>query len=412
MLLNERDDLERELERIKQNWGGELPPEEEFSAAEFFGDAGDAAQADIEAEFGKDEFAPFGSMEDPRMLKDLDEDMSGPPSLLRVKDSEGKDIKINSLVGSIDGVRKGRVLGFGDDGEGNLIVRVDWQFPMDMKYKEPEKMGVASVRPDTLKVQGLDEVFSMMEEGSDDYVTMCMECGIGVVEQRFSGDEGWGICNECGAVEGGTKEVTWDEYDAIQDGKLDLNDINEGIMKEMNEELNEETINAGYISGHPYVGIQLWQGKDAGGNIDNKTLYQPWVKELGIWTDEDNGHESWIFLNKNYVDEFEKSGRDNDYMNKKYANTESSSGNYAVDMLNPPQTSYTELDESGRGLGKGVKNSGDRNVKLRDDHHSAPLTNLNESIDDKIKTISEGAMTKKSLLEFIKTEAKNISKNL
>ncbi len=32
----------------------------------------------------------------------------------------------------------------------------------------------------------------------------CIWCG-GEVAQKFSGDEGWGICEECGTVEGDTK---------------------------------------------------------------------------------------------------------------------------------------------------------------------------------------------------------------
>ncbi len=34
-------------------------------------------------------------------------------------------------------------------------------------------------------------------------IEICLDCG-GEVEQKFSGDEGWGICNECGTIEGST----------------------------------------------------------------------------------------------------------------------------------------------------------------------------------------------------------------
>lgn len=44
------------------------------------------------------------------------------------------------------------------------------------------------------------------------YVVVCLDCG-GEVVQKFSGDEGWGICQECGAVEGDTEEITVEEYD-------------------------------------------------------------------------------------------------------------------------------------------------------------------------------------------------------
>src|SRR5690606_3094889 len=65
--------MDTELEKIKKDWGGEDDSDEEFDAHEFFGDAGDAAEADIRAEFGDDEFASFGSLEDPNMLRDLEE---------------------------------------------------------------------------------------------------------------------------------------------------------------------------------------------------------------------------------------------------------------------------------------------------------------------------------------------------
>ena len=68
--------------------------------------------------------------------------------------------------------------------------------------------------------------------------------------------------------------------------------------------------------------------------------------------------------------------------------------------------------EEARGLGKGIKNMGDRNVKQREDGHSAPLTNLNESVNNRIKTLFEGSVTKKDLQNFITEEAKNVAKQL
>lgn len=71
--LNSNLDENNEEYQTVKDWGGYGDEEEEFDAAEFFGDAGDAAQSDIEAEFGKDEFTSFGSTENPNMLKDLNE---------------------------------------------------------------------------------------------------------------------------------------------------------------------------------------------------------------------------------------------------------------------------------------------------------------------------------------------------
>lgn len=240
--FDEFDDEDEQISRAEKNWGGALEPEEEFDAEEFFGAAGDAAEEDIKAEFGDDEFTPFGTMEDPRMLKDLEEDtdnhvISPNSGLFRPQDSNGNDIKTKSLVQHVDSNKRGYVMGFGDDGAGNLIVRVDWAWPVEMKFKNPKEMGEMKESPENLIVQNIDEETS---------------------------------------------------------------------------------------------------------NID------------------------------------------------------------AVD----------EKIEEIRGLGSGIKNSGDRNIKMRDDHMRAPLTNLNESIDVKIKGLMETKITKKDLQEFISEEAKRVAKQL
>jgi ABC-type lipoprotein export system ATPase subunit len=71
----------------------------------------------------------------------------------------------------------------------------------------------------------------------------------------------------------------------------------------------------------------------------------------------------------------------------------------------------TTLEEM-RGLGSSVKNTGDRNVKQRDDHAHAPLTNLNESINKNITKLFEGSVTKKQLRDFIIEQAKEAAKKI
>ncbi len=77
-IKNKIKEIEKEERESVSNWGGfDSENEEEFSAEEFLGDAGDAAEEDIKSDpemGGEDEFASFGSMEDPRMLKDLTEE--------------------------------------------------------------------------------------------------------------------------------------------------------------------------------------------------------------------------------------------------------------------------------------------------------------------------------------------------
>ena len=43
-------------------------------------------------------------------------------------------------------------------------------------------------------------------------IQVCLECN-GVVNQIFAGDEGWGVCEDCGAVEQDTLEMTEEEYE-------------------------------------------------------------------------------------------------------------------------------------------------------------------------------------------------------
>ncbi len=267
---------------IKKNWGGELDPEEEFSPEDFFGIAGDSAEQDIKDEYGEDEFASFGSMEDPRMLKDLDED-SEQKALFKPQDAEGNDISKKALVKHVDSDKTGRVVGLGDNGKGDMIIIVDWQWPIDMKFTAPEEMGKERIDPKQVIVTNKN-----------------------------------------------TKEMK--------------NKLGE---EENADRLPDDNVDTGAALYNAIVNFH-----NADGTKD--TLMQ---------------HVNSIF-------------EDN------------------------------ELEESGRGLGKGVKNSGDRNVKMRDDNHSAPLTNLNESINSNIKNLTESSITKKQLQNFITEEARRIAKNL
>ena len=307
MTMKEIDsDFDSAAERIKKQWGGETEPEEEFSPEEFFGDAGEAAQNDMADEYGEDDFAPFGTMEDPnRMMRDLKKENEegeemGRQGMFMPKDIKGNRIKLKSLVKKSDGksIKSGRVVRYADDGEGSTVIVVDWAWPVDMKYTNPEEMGETQEYPENLLVQTLNEG------------KKCTSCGQDDVNPVGAGDEILDVCDNCGAQESGTK--------------------NENIM---NEEINEEEIN------------------------------------------------------EEIVNETKECGCDKDCDCKK------------------------ELDEM-RGLGVGVRNSGDRNVKMRDDHAHAPLTNLSESLDGKIKTLSEGTLKRKDLINFIKEEAKNIAKEI
>ena len=67
-----------------------------------------------------------------------------------------------------------------------------------------------------------------------------------------------------------------------------------------------------------------------------------------------------------------------------------------------------------RGLGHGVKNSGDRNLKKSKDNSHAPVTTLPEgrTFDEKIKNLSEGSVKKKDLINFINEQARKLANDI
>jgi len=224
------DDESDSPEDVIKNWGGEikkdrsakLNPEDIFDMI----DAGAVAKADIQGEFGDDEFMSMTDDEYKSIMNNVDEAIDN-KGLFQIEDAEGNILKKLKRVKPIDGVNKtGIVTGFGDDGNGNTQVIVSWEWPIDMKFTNPEEMGKSRVYPQDIVL------------------------------------------------------------------------------------------------------------------ADSKNKTEEPIEEM-------------------------------------------------------------------RGLGKGVKNSGDRNVKLRDDHHSAPITDLNESI----KKFFEGRVTKGQLKNFISEQAKKIAKN-
>jgi len=344
--INEDREFNAAAARIKKDWGGDEIPDEKLNPEDLFGDESMIAISDIEDEYGEEEIAPFGSMEDPKKFVDdvtgelsedddpcwdgyekvpgkkyyedgsckkktsenIDEVEEGvdvtPPGLIKVSDSEGNQIKRHMIVKPVDGADKaGRVTGFGDDGQGNLIVLVDWQWPIDMKHTNPEEMGKDKVRPEDVVVRS-----PKMEEESKHKTKETME---------------------------------GDNTEMVKETKM------------------PETIER-------FERLSGMLGKE---NIAELILFK---------LDDDTANS--------VLDSIEQ---DHNIRNQEDV-----------------------VDESGRGLGKGVKNSGDRNVKQREDGHSAPLTNLNESIDGKIKKLFEGSVKKKDLINFVKEEADNYAKTI
>ncbi len=281
-------------EKMIKNWGGAIEKEKsaKLSPEDMFDmiDAGAAAKADIESEFGEDEFMPMTNDEYSNLMGDIDEAVDE-KGLFQVEDAEGNIIKRHALIIPVNGVeKKGRVMGFGDDGQGRMQLLVTWEWPIEMRHTNPEEMGKDRVYPEDIVLAASKNLEEDIVDDEDDF-----------------------------------------------DSKLELDSL----------------------------------------QFDTSSLYK-WIL--------DALHQLDIYSKEDIAMAMEKAF-ERDY-------------NYGL-----------KINEM-RGLGHGVKNSGDRNVKLRDDHHEAPLTNLDESVDVGIKKLFEGKVTKKKLKDFISEQARNIANKL
>lgn len=298
------DEFKKDLERMNLN----LPSDEkEISSIE----AMMKKRREQESRFGK------GSLNE---------------NLLKILDAEGNEIKRNSLVNSIEiPQKKGRVMGFGDNGKGELELIVNWQWPIDMNITNPEEMG----------------------------------------KKRES-----------------TKNVV-------------LSKNKKENMENLNETKAEETVNK----------FKRLKSMIPGENLGELILFKMEDSLANLILD-DIARDYGINLNENFIDEI-------------------------------------------RGVGHGIKRSGDRNIKMRDDKAHAPLTKLNEGeevVDGKVKVynaimdfhniggekfqvlsivdnifgkelsesinleiksfVSKEKITKKELRDFINEQAKNIANQI
>jgi hypothetical protein len=231
-------------------------------------------------------------------------------SMLQVLDADGNNIRRHALVVPTKGVdKKGRVLGFGDDGGGRLQIIVSWEWPIDMKYTNPEEMGKERLYPEEVVIANPKRMAEDMSKGDE------------------SSD-----------------------------------------------------------SNHPDKY-----------HFDMKSLYH-WFNDA---LHQLNWYEPEVAAEV-MEQAFE---RDYDYKRKMSEMKDLDKEN-ELD-LNSEEQEMDSIEEM-RGLGSSVKNTGDRNVKQRDDHDHAPLTNLNESI----KRLFENKVTKKQLRDFISEQAKQVAKKL
>jgi len=289
------EDVDDTAEKIIRQWGGGINKDKsaKLSSKDIFDviDAGDVARKEIEFEFGDDEFMPMSDDEYRGIMSGLDENEISKEVMFKILDANGDEIKKQALVFPIDDdIKKGRVMGFGDDGKGKLQVIVSWDWPIDMKITNPEEMGKQRVYPEEIIIANKDKIF---------------------------------------------------ESDELPFGD------------------------------HP-----------DGYSFDKKSLYHWFNDALWQLRQYDEAHAAEIM----------EKAFNRDYEYKKRVSE--------------------ELEEV-RGLGHGVKNSGDRNVKRRDDNSHAPNTNLNESINSEIiQFLKKGKITKKELKDFINEQSKIISNKI
>lgn len=310
------------------------------------------------------------SHEDRFGLGTLNEDGVGPEGLFRAKDAEGKDIKKGDLVRPADGSdKKGRVKGFGDDGAGRQIIIVDYQWPTDKKFMEPKEMGKLRIYPEDLIVQTMDE--NDGGYGGDK---------LRAVKVTYSNGD---TISTSMAAHLTDEEII--DYFAI--GKeFNIGSVGDNVQTVKNVDILKED-----ESGPEF-------------HFDKKSLYhwfQDALNQLEFY-DEAVGAEVMERA-------FE---RDYDYKLKMNEMNEELDKELNEEEIDECENT-DELDEA-RGLGHSVKNTGDRNVKKSDDHSHAPVTTLPEgkTLDDKIKTLSEGKIKKKDLLNFINEEAKKLAKDI
>lgn len=388
------EDFDTAASKIMKNWGGEikksrsakLNPEDMFDMI----DAGAAARADIEGEFGEDEFMPMTDDEYKNIMKGIYEDVDD-KGLFQVEDSEGNIIKKHALVAPVEGVdKKGRVMGFGDDGQGRMQLIVTWEWPTDMKFTNPEEMGEERVYPESIVLAASKNI----KENDSTEVENNKLRGVKVTYA-----DGTVIPTSMAA------HLTDDEiHNYFKPGKI----FNIGSVED-----NMQAVDKIEIIREDIVDDEL-PGSDHpdGYSFDRTSLYKWFQDALWQLRFYDEAVSAKIMekaFNRDYDYKLKMSEMKNEDMNEEI-NEETSEiderGTGDGDGLE-----MKELEEM-RGLGSGVKNSGDRNVKLRDDHHHAPLTNLDESVDGNIKKLFEGTVTKKKLVEFINEQAKEVASKL
>lgn len=433
-------------------------------------------------------------------------------NLLQVKDSEGNDLKRNMLVKPVAGVdKKGRIIGFGDDGAGRLQIIVNWAWPIDMKFTNPEEMGTVRIYPEDVVVANskkMDESESSEEipsnlrgvkvtyaDGSVIPTSMAAHLSDEEIYDYFKKGKMFNIGNgendNLQAVEkveiirenedelphsdhpdGFTFDTT-NLYKWFKDAFYQLSSYDEAAAAEIMEKafrrdftgkfnINEWDGDEGpqpgdieyhtekperfsglsnfkdidWVDIHPVLvnNTKILKYKEP---IDSITYSVNNFEEIGVSKEDLNlleDHDIIYIWNGNPIIDDEQYLDFNNFLQAAQSAWEKGFSNMIneknMKTENKKEEEINELEECGmemeskeseenedeldeaRGLGKGVKNSGDRNVKLRDDHKSAPLTNLNESVDKNIKKLFEGTVTKKQLREFISEQAKKVAKSL
>lgn len=413
----EDDDFDQAAAMIKK-WGGEIKksPDAELSPEDIWDviDAGDVARQDIESEFGAEDFMPMDDEEYGGIMKNVNE--AAP--LFRPMDANGQGLKkgdlVKSAVGEVE--KTGRIMGFGDEG-GQMVLMVNWAWPVIMKSTHPDEMGDERIAPDQVMLANTNEMNESLRlhgvsHGNEFIDILVDDAGLDYMKSEDPDSLAFDVMEAISVFRHDYNEdhpfinylgMLLHKNDFKPSPMLGLDSLSEaGKMIYDTLVQGEEFYKDKYLDQAYSLDETMQEG-----TFDTTNLYKWFVDalyQLDDMTKEEMAQELERKFNEDYLYKLKRKEMANEEnINEEELNEEN---------VNEENLSEEELDEA-RGLGHSVKNTGDRNVKKDEkDHSKAPVTTLKESVDGRIKNLFEGSVKKKDLLSFINEEARKFADDI
>jgi hypothetical protein len=474
-----KSDLRRLVRESLENygWGPGEEQEEFLNAEDLFGDESIEALKDIEAEYGEEELAPFGSTEDPSSFvkgvtgkldeEELDSRFKNPKYSSDYDSAEKEwdeefDAHHNRDYSWIDHVDSHISvqdmsdqremlddLGMEDYELDDVVYEInDLEEELYDRFKDPKYSSDYDEAEEEMEHQEFinysdpyperyepsqdekDMVYDLtgsegIEEGVDDYHAIKDSEGNPIKRNiTVTVPETGKLARVMSfAVEDNTMKLKvvylgddWGSEDILEPSQVivkdkqnkELEEIKYGVSKSVKNRsenrkeyyrLNEsEKINE-MTDQERYEDVVFLQGSEADEALEILKQEGPEaaIKHLSQWHDFGNGMGREELPHGSSDDTFEKDG---------YHLSWNAPIGY-IGLVYDHKHEGEQIEESGRGLGSGVKRSGDRNVKMRDDHAHAPMTNLSESIKS---FISKEGIKVKDVKKFINEESDRLAK--